>query len=231
METYPDNRFIYSANENVDTAGIDQAIETLPQKVERVYIHSLGKQQVRTLACSVLSIGETIDENVVDRTLLCFHNTNLPKTPFVVVLVLSLCKESSDFVPINESSIMENFLETLLEKTASDAAKTSSYDYRVKEDFLCYLVGKMHEKNQYYFLQQEFEEYLQEYHSKKGWAIKDTKFDTLFFEKGIFYQHAGNIAFRYSCMALIILQSWHCGPQSYWHKCSQMTIISPITTS
>lgn len=201
VETYPDNRFIYSAIETVDTAEIDRAIETLPQKIERVYIHSLGKQQVRTLACSVLSTGETIDENVVDRALLCFHNTNLPKTPFVVLLVLSLCKESSDFVPINESSIMENFLETLLEKTASDAAKTSSYDYRVKEDFLCYLVGKMHEKDQYYFFQQEFEEYMQEYHSKKGWAIKDTKFDTVFFEKGILYRHAGIVAFRYSCMA------------------------------
>jgi len=201
VEKYPNNRFIFSAIETIDTDEINQSLDVILPEVTRVFIHSLGKHQVRNLAQNLIGSDTSINENIVDKTMLCFKNTNLPKTPFIVSLVLSICQENADFVPINESVVMENFLEAILEKSSTDSAKTSSYDFKIKEDFLCYLVGKMHEANRYYFTQQEFEALSQEYHSQKGWAKNDTKFDVLFFKKGILYQHASMVAFRYSCIA------------------------------
>lgn len=201
VDTYPNNRFIFSAIETIDLEQINQSIDEILSAVTRVYIHALGKHQIRNLAENLLDSQISINENIIDKTMLCFRNTNLPKTPFVVSLVLSICKENTDFVPINESVVMENFLETVLEKTSNESAKTSSYDYKIKEDFLCYLVGQMHERNQYWFTKQEFELVSQTYHTNKGWAKSDTHFDSLFIDKGILYEHADIVAFRYSCMA------------------------------
>lgn len=200
-ENFPQNRYIYSAIETVDPEDINCTIDFLEQKITKVYIHSMGKQQVRALAHSIFPSDLSMNENIIDKALLCFKNTNLPKTPFVISLVLSLCSDDKDFIPLNESTVMQNFLEALLDKSSSESAKTSTYDYIIREDFLCYLVGEMYRTDTYAVTQQKFEEILSQYHQEKGWTIKETKFDNLFFEKGILYQHSGIIAFRYSCMA------------------------------
>lgn len=201
IDVYPNNRFLFFALETVDKGPVEHAADVLGQKLDRVYIHSLGKHQIRNLASNILSEELPISDNIIDKAILCIQNINLPKTPFVVSLVLSICKENEDFVPVNEANVMENFLETLLEKNAADSAKTSSYDYTIKVDFLCYLIGEMHRNNRYYFSRQEFEQLLQAYHAEKGWTVQDTQFDSLFFSKGILYQFGDTVAFRYTCMA------------------------------
>lgn len=198
---FPKNRFIFSTMELIDTEDITDAINFLDLHIMRVYIHSMKEQQVRALASSMFSGAFTVNENIIDKTLLCFRNTNLPKTPFVVSLVLSLCSEDTDLVPLNESTVMQNFLDALLDKNSKESARISAYDHVIKEDFLCYLVEKMYRTGVYAFSQQEFEELLAQYHQSKGFTIKESKFDQLFFDKGILYFHAGVITFRYSCMA------------------------------
>ena len=198
---YPSNRFLFFALETVNIESVEHALDTLELEVEKVYIHSLGKHQIRNLASNMLPAELLTSNNIVDKACLCIRNINLPTTPFVVSLVLSICKENEDFVPVNEANVMENFIETLLDKNSIDSAKTSSFDYKIKEDFLCYVAREMHCSNQFWFSQQQFEQHLQEYHVRKGWTIHDTQFDKLFFEKGIFFSSGEKIAFRYACIA------------------------------
>ncbi len=115
--------------------------------------------------------------------------------------MLSLCSDNSDFVPVNESKILECFLEMLLEKNSKSSVKTSEYDFTIKEDFLCYIIQHMFIKNDYSVTQKEFEELLFSYHKEKGFIVKDSKFDSYFFDKNILYRHADIIFFRYSCFA------------------------------
>lgn len=200
IDKYPNNQYMFFALETITTESIDQSAEMLCPEIDRIYIHSLGKHEIRNLANNMLTSAFPATNNIVDKTVLCIRNINLPTTPFVVSLVLSICKENEDFIPINEANVIEAFLETLLEKNSKDSAKTDVYDYKIQEDFLCYLIAKMREKNQYWFSQQEFETHLQTYHSNLGWTIRDTHFDTLFFKKGILYNIGDRVAFRYSCV-------------------------------
>lgn len=205
IDKYPNNQYMFFALETVNTESVDQNADALCHGIDRIYIHPLGKHEIRNLADNMLTSVLPANNNIIDKTILCIRNINLPTTPFVVALVLSICKENEDFVPINEANVMETFLETLLEKHSKDSAKTDSYDYQVKENFLCYLVSKMHENNRYWFSQQEFEMHLQAYHLKLGWAVHDTHFDTLFIKKGILYNVGDKVAFRYSCIAYYYL--------------------------
>ena len=116
--------------------------------------------------------------------MLCFKSTMLPKTPFVLSLILSIC-DIVDFAPINEAVIMEQFMELLLEKSSPKEAYSTTFDFRIKEDFLIYIVTYMDEQNRFYLSNDEFDKLLLEYHSEKGVSIKDTRFYILFIEKGV----------------------------------------------
>ena len=95
---------------------------------------------------------------------------------------------------------MEQFMESLLEKSSPDEADSRTFDFRIKEDFLIFLVTHMHLTNKYYLKSEEFDMLLNEYHSTIGFSVSETGFDRLFFDKGVLVRTELIITFRYSCM-------------------------------
>ena len=106
----------------------------------------------------------------------------------------------TDFAPINEAVVMEQFMEFLLEKSSPTEANSTTFDFRIKEDFLIYLVSYMDAHNKFYLSNEEFETLLRDYHTNIGFSVKETGFDTLFFKKGVLIQTELIITFRYNCM-------------------------------
>lgn len=197
LNEYPSNRFIFSEKENISSRYM-RDVEVVPNCLyETVHICSLSKNQIRSIATQSFSNGDS--SAVVDKILLCFKKTTLPRTPFVLSLILSLC-DTTEFSPINEAVIMEQFMEFLLEKSAPAEAYSTTYDFRTKEDFLICLVTYMNEQNKFYMSIQEFERILSKYHEEKGFSVIETKFDRLFFDKGVLVRTESIVTFRYNCM-------------------------------
>lgn len=195
---YSKNRFIFSKNENITMEYLQRESLFSSFKYESVYICTLTKNQIR--AAAVRNLPSDDGSILVDKIMLCFKKTALPKTPFVLSLMLSLC-DSIDFTPINEAVIMEQFMELLLEKSSPSEAYTTTYDFHIKEDFLISLVGYMDTQNRFTLSNEEFLSFLINYHKEKGFPSEDTKFETLFFEKGVLVQRNSTITFRYNCMS------------------------------
>lgn len=197
LTNYPKNRFVFSENEDVGARCLRE-IEVVPAcEYSVAHICSLTKNQIRTIATQSKLTDDC--SSVVDRIMLCFKRTTLPKTPFVLSLILSIC-DMSDFSPINEAVIMEQFMEFLLEKTSPLEAYSTTFDFRIKEDFLIYLVSYMDDHNKFYLANEEFERLLLNYHTNIGFAVKETGFDTLFFNKGVLIRTELIVTFRYNCM-------------------------------
>lgn len=197
LQEYPSNRFIFAEKENISSRYV-RDIEVIPGcDYETVHICSLSKHQIRSIAIQNFSSGDS--SNIVDKILLCFKKTTLPRTPFVLSLILSLC-DTAEFTPINEAVIMEQFMEYLLEKSDPLEAYSNTYDFRIKEDFLMHLVTYMNDRNKFCLSILEFEHVLSKYHEEIGFSISDTKFDRLFFEKGVLVRTELLVTFRYNCM-------------------------------
>ena len=145
ISKYPNNRFIFSEKENI-TAKYLRDVEVVPScEYETAHICALTKGQIRAIATQNFSSEDC--SALVDKIMLCFKKTTLPKTPFVLSLMLSIC-DTADFTPINEAVIMEQFMEFLLEKSSPSEAYSTTYDFRIKEDFLISLVNiKLHGGN------------------------------------------------------------------------------------
>ena len=197
ISDFPKNRFIFSKKENITAKYLSDENIAPSCECETAHICSLTKGQIRAIAAQNFSSGDC--SVLVDKIMLCFKKTTLPKTPFVLSLMLSIC-DTADFTPINEAVIMEQFMESLLEKSAPSEAYSTTYDFRIKEDFLISLTTHMHKNNRFYLSIDEFEELLSSYHEDKGFSVKETEFDTLFFRKGVLMQNEERVTFRYNCM-------------------------------
>lgn len=201
LAKYPKNKFIFSEKESVSARAL-RAVPVTPEcKYKEIHICSLTKMQIRAIAkqCVLPQDPNPDTSSVIDKVMLCFKKTTLPKTPFVLSLILSLC-DNSDFAPINEAVVMELFMESLLEKASPGEADSRTFDFRNKEDFLIFLVSYMSEKNRYYLTSEEFETLLKDYHSDIGFSISETGFDRLFFDKGVLVRTELLVTFRYTCM-------------------------------
>lgn len=93
---------------------------------------------------------------------------------------------------------MENYLEVLLEKLSPKEAERSTYSFKIKQHFLSNLAHKMFEKNEYYFSKEEFNDFVYQYHKTKGYKEAESRFSTLFFEKGILSISDDNIVFSHT---------------------------------
>lgn len=197
LNAYPNNRFIFSEKENINSKYL-RDIEVEPDcKYETAHIRSLTKGQIRATATQNFSTENC--SVLVEKIILCFKKTTLPKTPFVLSLILALC-DTTDFTPINEAVIMEQFMEFLLEKSSPIEACSTTYDFRIKEDYLIYLVSYMDKNNRFYLTIDEFETLLAAYHKDKGFSVCETGFDILFFNKGVLVRTEHIVTFRYNCM-------------------------------
>lgn len=201
---YPDNKFIFFRNE-IQAVFSDEDKSTLIQSLNNdsnvnLFIRTMDKHNIRLLAKNMSSVNPAIEDAYVNRVIYSFSTNNMPRTPFAVSLILAICNETSDYMPTNQAKIVENFMEKLLEKLDPQEVFSKTYDFNNKEKFLSELAYEIFKSNNYYISKQEFDNFTADYHNKKAYDIRDSKFDKLFFEKGILSCYDEKVFFRYECL-------------------------------
>lgn len=200
IQEYPQNRYIFCEKEILTATAISEIPIKPDCDYKKYHLCPLTKKQIRAITQKTITTERSEDKSaIVDRIMLCFKNTSLPRTPFILSIILSLC-DGADYSPINEAVVLEQFMELLLGKHSPQEASTNRYDFRAKEDFLISLVSEMLHQNRFYLSYCEFSRFLGEYHSQKGFDIVETQFDKVFFQSGILVRANEIVKFRYNCM-------------------------------
>lgn len=202
-DTYEKNQIIYIRNEMPGTFSDEDRARLLGENSSEnpnYFIRNMDKHNIRLLAKNIAAINPSIEDEYVDKIVYSFSTNNIPRTPFAVSLILSICSEAADYTPTNQAKIVENFMERLLEKLNPEEVFSKSYDFSNKEKFLASLAFEMYKNNRYYLDEIKFYQFVKDYHTLKGYDIKDSKFNTLFFDKGILVNNNGCIYFRYECL-------------------------------
>lgn len=200
---YPNNKIIYFRTE-IPAAFTDEDEATLQERysgtTHNYFIRSMDKHSIRKLAQNVGEINPNIEDGYIDKIIYSFSVNNMPRTPFAVSLILSICNESSNYLPTNQAKIVEAFMEKLLEKLNPEEMLSKTFNFDNKERFLACFAKLLFSKKSYSVSKDEFLEFTKEYHTKKGYILKDSRFDTLFFDKGILVEYDDLVFFRYECL-------------------------------
>lgn len=200
LKQYPKNRFVFMETESLQS----DSFTSIPAKpgceYSEYHICQLARSQIRQYAETMI-ISEEKDQSsvIVDHVLSCFMNTSLPRTPFILTMIMSVSDKVYNS-SINEAVVLEQFMELLLNKKDANEASTVTFDFRAKENFLIALVSKMHELKTQILTLDEFEDFVHAYHKYVGFNVSETRFNEVFFLNGVLLRHNHTVMFRYGCI-------------------------------
>ena len=131
-----------------------------------------------------------------------FLALNLPRTPFAVSMFLWIIEKQENFKPINNSTLIENFIEKLLNKHDIKESQRERFNYDNKIWIISHIAYKMYKKdNDNYSLNySDFVGVVDDYLSlKKFEDFKTDKIVELLLETGVFLKENGDVRYRFTC--------------------------------
>nr|WP_269147943.1 metallophosphoesterase [Sporomusa sphaeroides] len=199
--TYPTNRFIFTMNEDIFHTVKADELHDFGCAYEKIYMHTFSRHAIRKIASKWFD-GRTVDlDQLLDRVMLYLRCVGMPRTPFNVSLILAICSNyQEDFIPVNEASVMERFMEIILEKLSPNDTYRSTYDFSFKEDFLAYIAWKIVSAPNSQITKEDFLKLATQYFDDMDLSLVESKFGKLFFDKQILTENEGMVYFRYHCL-------------------------------
>ena len=197
MKKYPECKYALMLEEEFFQTISLKELPDFGLDFDSIYIQMFGKKEIRELTNKWYSGRLQDTTELVERIYTYCNSMNFPRTPFNIALFLVINDVDSSFVPINESNVMQNYLETVLEKLSISELDYSAYDFKLKQDFLIFLAYEMYKRDMYYFTCEEFYKMSSDYHERLGFKETDSKFNSIFFEKCILAKYDNFISFRH----------------------------------
>ena len=219
---YPSNKFVFFRDEAPAVFSDEDkmaVIDTISNNSHlNLFIRNMDKHHIRLLAKNMSSVNPAIEDAYVDKIVYSFSTNNMPRTPFAVSLILAICSESADYMPTNQAKIVENFMEKILEKLSPQEFYSKTYDFNNKEKFLSELACEIHKTDSYYLTKENFDLFTLQYHERKAYDLKDSRFDQIFFDKGILVEYADKVFFRYECLIHYYLAKYCLANQGFFKQ-------------
>jgi predicted phosphodiesterase len=201
---YPENLFIVTANEDIfSELQVEQEVD-LSNEFQRIYIHSFGREQIRKLAQRLLplDVEHTINPpQVADTILSNLLESNLPRNPTIVSLMLILIYKQPNRQPVNKAYIMKGFVNILLEKNPFISG-WSLVDPAKSEDFLADLSHHMVCKKKTALTTGEATEFVLRYFRDAALDVPfndPCRFLQYLSERKILIEKGNKIGFRFTC--------------------------------
>lgn len=214
-------KFIITRNEkmgyfvNEDILPSDYDFENI--KFEKYNIMYMTKGDIRELSEKYIS-SERCDDELLDRIVKDIDSIGMTRTPFNVSLIIYIYSIINQYNPINQTKVIEQFMESILEKLNPSEQLSGTFDFQDKESFLSYLAYENWKNGSFSISISKFEKFLEDYHHKRSYLIKDTKFDEIFFDKLILVKYRGNVCFRLKFMQQYYLAKYALINEVFYEK-------------
>jgi hypothetical protein len=195
---YPKCRYILTLTEFLSQAFHHDALRWGEGFNAKTYfVSSFNTAKIRQLLVKVSST-QSFDVNVMlEQIVFYFEQLQIPVTPLAVTLFLGVLFRDRGKKNIqNEAYLVENYLETILEKL-NPADRRSELDFRDKESFLANIAFRMLEKRSFSWSRNDFEREKLDYFEHLDEDVPDGRIFEDFFKKGILQEVDGTVSFKF----------------------------------
>lgn len=201
LNEHPSIQYYMTLNEDpfAKAINVDIDLPGLNRDYRRLVLEPFSKKQIKKMLASYDFEQDKVSE-ISARLVNYFYETGMPRTPFLMSMIISIWTSQSELTPINEAAVISAYTEVVLEKTKLENSKLSNYSFKIKEDFLIKLAFHMYEKKSYAIAKLDFLNFLDRYHNRKGYDKNKSHFDKIFIERGILVEFDDNIAFKYNSL-------------------------------
>ncbi len=198
LKEYPNNRVITSQTEFLPQV---KAPETLFSFNDfggtSIYIHSPSTNRIRAILEKWKKLHDFDTKRVMSSVLFYFEHCDVPVSPLAITLLLGvLFRDSSRPNIRNEAYLIENFLETVLEKLG-ESHKTTEFDFPEKELFLAEFALHLIDTPRHECEENEFEKFRLNYFESYDEEIPPARIFEEFFDKRILSRRTGLVRFEH----------------------------------
>jgi predicted MPP superfamily phosphohydrolase len=153
VEAYPKARYVFSSNmDAVYRMGVRVNPE-MPVRFDFIEMQELRRRNMRQLIAKFDQCDDV--EAWLDRLQDQFREINLPFTAANGTILLEIFGANGKFAPVNRAVLMEQFVETTLEKAAANQSYRATFDFSNKAYLLSYVAAWMARENQYVPLRED----------------------------------------------------------------------------
>jgi predicted MPP superfamily phosphohydrolase len=167
-----------------------------------VTIKDFQSKQIRELTTKWFKDKDLIDKPQKIETLINgFLALSLPRTPFTVSMFLWIIEKQQNYKPINNSTLIENFIEKLLNKHSKTGLLSESFDYQNKVRLLSEIAYNMlvEDRDNYSDTHANVFQFISSYLKRKDFTYNVEKILSELIDSGIFIKDGNNIRFRFTC--------------------------------
>jgi hypothetical protein len=187
-------------------ATLAAALSNAQIEFARVFLAPFGRRELRMLAANLLGPGT---DEIVDRVLGVIRRQSLPRSPFVMAMLVAILARQGDLAEINETGLLVAYIEFLLSEGDVDEADGLAMDARRREHVLGALAGELTRADVEQWSRLETEAFLATYFQNKAWinASPGRTLDSLVARR-VLRQQGNLIGFRHPALAAVFAAKW-----------------------
>jgi hypothetical protein len=165
---------------------------------EFLQLASLTRAKVRSLVNKWNLPAQYHVDEVVDEIDTKFRALGIPLTGVYVVIYLDVLKDIKGYNPINSSTVIEQFIESALQKYKPAYIFRGSFDYRNQIDYLAAIADSMCKINSFTVPYEDLYRWTNQYFGDLGLEHNYQKLIEHFIENGVFSREGNAVYFRYN---------------------------------
>jgi len=104
-------------------------------------------KEIKELVKLWFTENEMFPSSKLDKLLAAFGSLNLPRTPLAISMFLWILEQQENYKPINQATMLENFVEKMFKKQSKKEMLSEKFDYRNKERLLTDIAFEMFNLN------------------------------------------------------------------------------------
>lgn len=197
-------KFCFAAEESIEQMLQERFIPIIGIDSDVVYIHSFSRKQTRELVVKWFPEAPLLVQSKVDGILDSIKKLGVPQTPFLISILLWIKERNINFTPINHSSIIDVFIDGLLEKL-TESKDRSNTDSTIKRHFLAELAYAVYKSKKDRWTQNELEKFTIEYFEQKALSSSTKPFLEELFRKGVLLDLGEEVCFKFDCFRSFFL--------------------------
>jgi len=196
---YPKNRFYFASVEDVQSS-LGEKIELgFDATVNVFYIHSFSRRQTRQLVSNWFGGQKLGVERKVDALLASLKRLNVPRTPFLISILLWIQERNVSFSPVNQAEVLDILIDGLLEKLHEKKLR-EDMDANIKRHFLMELAYAMYLQERFIFSNNEIESFAVDYFARKKLLSASSDFLRELEGAGVLIRFEGGVGYKFDCL-------------------------------
>lgn len=196
--SYDNLRFIFFAESRTLDLSLERRLRDISEDLLTLGIHYLPRRSIRQLSRNWASRTGYDEQRVFEAVMAQIRHAGLPRTAYIVSLLLWAIKRDRKLERLNEAMLLENMIDHLLQK--ADFRRTLRRDFDFKsQEWLLQELAVFFKRNGPILLYNDVLEHTVNLFRRKGFEFNAATILSAFQECGILRMSGEYVAFKYRC--------------------------------